>query len=385
MARAKGGNPLHFGIIGGSLSRGHACKCTVFHKQIFDWWNETFPNPGNEYVDGSVGARGSSYFKFCISEHLRQNADFIIIELGINDLLIEEHMINMESILRNVLSFPSKPAVILTASFSLMDKIQMGADGHLPVAQYYDVPVISLRNALLPIIQRYPKKIEDYFVFYDPVFPEVADLLHLKAIGHRVLAETTIAFLKRQKCILEHGRLEMKQNETLFPTGEDYSDSVPRLTLFKSRWSNTTVSPIVRPHCASVDNPADPLRALPSTFGWELAPYPHVKKRAYHSTRVGSQIDFEIEVVEGWVQISYERSRRHGLGRVRCWFDDEDEMSGKILDGWWEIKAVQPSVTEVNTSPISPGKHIMHCKLLEKYNEEEGRGTLFMLIAVLTM
>jgi hypothetical protein len=28
--------PLRFGIIGGSLSLGHGCHCTPFHKQIFD-------------------------------------------------------------------------------------------------------------------------------------------------------------------------------------------------------------------------------------------------------------------------------------------------------------------------------------------------------------
>lgn len=47
---------------------------------------------------------------------------------------------NVESIFRSVLSYPSQPAVIMAASFSLMDKIEMGVDAHLPVAQYYDVP-----------------------------------------------------------------------------------------------------------------------------------------------------------------------------------------------------------------------------------------------------
>ena len=28
----------------------------------------------------------------------------------------------------------------MTATFSLMDKIETGVDAHLPVAQYYDVP-----------------------------------------------------------------------------------------------------------------------------------------------------------------------------------------------------------------------------------------------------
>ena len=53
-------------------------------------------------------------------------------------------MQNVESILRSILSYPSQPAVVMTASFSLHEKIQMGNDAHLPVAQYYDVPASRL-------------------------------------------------------------------------------------------------------------------------------------------------------------------------------------------------------------------------------------------------
>lgn len=385
MARAQAGQPLHFGIIGGSLSRGHACKCTVFHRQIFDWWNATFPHAGNEYVDGSVGARGSSYFKFCDVEHIRQNADFVIIELGINDLLSDDHMRNIESILRTVLSFPSKPAIVMTASFSLMGKMTMGADGHLPVAQYYDVPVISIRNALLPILQRYPEKVKDYFIYFDPVFPDRTDLLHLSGLGHRVLAETTISFLKRQKCILDNGRPTVPQNTTLFPIGEDYNVNVPRLTLMSSTWSADAVSPIDKPGCTSLDTPGTPLQALPSSHGWQPEAIPHTKTHGYRASEPGAQIDFEVDLVQGYVQVSYQKSQRHGMGWVSCWFDEGDWRHGRKLDGWWNNKAVQPTFTEINAKPIAPGKHTLHCRLLEKNGKEEGRGTNFMIVSIMTL
>lgn len=34
--KSERGEPIKFGIIGGSLSRGHGCHCTTFHRQIFD-------------------------------------------------------------------------------------------------------------------------------------------------------------------------------------------------------------------------------------------------------------------------------------------------------------------------------------------------------------
>lgn len=63
------------------------------------------------------------------------------VSTGLNDDPIEAHAKNVESILRAILAWPRKPAVILTASFSLMGKLAMGNDVHLPVAQFYDVPV----------------------------------------------------------------------------------------------------------------------------------------------------------------------------------------------------------------------------------------------------
>jgi len=95
----------------------------------------------------------------------------------------------MESIVRSVLSYPSNPAVIITASFSLINNIRIGIDAHLSVAVYYDVPVchilvpsahpdgilsrqsgisspieivtclmgFSMRNSLLSIINKHPE------------------------------------------------------------------------------------------------------------------------------------------------------------------------------------------------------------------------------------
>jgi len=40
---------------------------------------------------------------------------------------------------------------------------------HLAVQQYYDVPVINLRHALLPVMQMRPKAVDEFFVIDNPV------------------------------------------------------------------------------------------------------------------------------------------------------------------------------------------------------------------------
>lgn len=52
----------------------------------------------------------------------------------------------------------------------------------------------SLRHALLPILQKRPEAVDDFFVIKNPM-PNYRDLLHLNAFGHYALAQSTIAFL----------------------------------------------------------------------------------------------------------------------------------------------------------------------------------------------
>ncbi|KAF8585625.1 hypothetical protein K439DRAFT_1652874 [Ramaria rubella] len=386
LAKSQRGEPIKFGIIGGSLSRGHGCHCTTFHRQIFNWWNETYPHPDNLYIDGSVGARGSNYFKFCHGEHLRPDLDVVILELSINDRLDVKDTRNVESILRSVLSYPSQPAVVITASFSLMDKIEMGNDAHLPVAQYYDVPVINMRNSLLPIIYQYPEMMKTYFAWEHPEPPRV-DILHFSKLGHTALAKTTIALIQRQACILNRGRPTMAPDPAIFPSGEDYSLSVPRQRMTdKFNPSVEVTSPIDRPTCMSIDSTRNPLMPLPITtdHGWEPWTLPRTTKQYLRATEPGSRVSFEVELTSGQVAIYYLRSRSMGLGRAKCWFNN-DERRAKELDGWWDRAENVGDFTPINELPMTIGKHQVHCETLPKSGNEEGRGSIFLLIAVMTI
>ena len=47
---------------------------------------------------------------------------------------------NFETLLRSVLAYPSKPAVIILQTFKLDGIIATGGDSQLSLAEYYDVP-----------------------------------------------------------------------------------------------------------------------------------------------------------------------------------------------------------------------------------------------------
>lgn len=399
LTKAARGEPIHFGILGGSMSLGHGCACSPFHRQVFDWWNTTFPHAENKYINGAVGARGTNYFKFCASEHLPASPHLVLLEHSLNDRPQLEDAGNMEAILRHILALPSQPAVILTASFSLMpsNKIAMGGDVHLPVAQYYDVPVINLRHALFPVMLNRPEMVDEFFVIKSQK-PNYVDLLHLSGRGHEALAQSTIAYLERQRCLLANPPLfhapsewydaaapSLQDSPSSVLDGPLSTDDLPRLSLLSSTWSPDSHVPAERPSCASIDSSLHPLVPLNTTTpGWMRWTQPHTTKTYWRAESAGERADFPVEVVRGEVMVYILKSNRLGLGWARCWLDD-DKNAAVLLDGYWSNDQSIGWHYPV-AQGVTPGLHTLHCEVLERDTRPDaGRGTAFLIIAVLAL
>lgn len=84
-------------------------------------------------------AVGSDYFSFCFPLHIPRESDLVLVELGVNDEGIPEHVGNMENLLRGLLEMDRAPAVMLIEALAFSNGGMGGGGGrmHLPVAQYY--------------------------------------------------------------------------------------------------------------------------------------------------------------------------------------------------------------------------------------------------------
>lgn len=114
------------------------------HVRIFEWLNTTFPHRENRLVNGAQGGVGTGYFGWCFSgsthlitshrisllhpptvphevqsehelridEHIPEDSDLVLVELGINDLVELDVMESYETLVRGLLELPSRPAVI---------------------------------------------------------------------------------------------------------------------------------------------------------------------------------------------------------------------------------------------------------------------------------
>lgn len=123
------------------------------HVLVFEWLNSTFPHPENKFVNGAQGGVGAGYFAWCFKEHIADDPDLVLIELGINDLLQLDIVPKYEHLVRSVLELDSAPAVLNIETFTtLFPSLVSSSALHGDVLAYYDVPSLSIRDILLPRI-----------------------------------------------------------------------------------------------------------------------------------------------------------------------------------------------------------------------------------------
>jgi hypothetical protein len=128
------------------VTKGHHVSTDeIWFSKLAHWLQDFVGDAVVSYVNGAAPATGSDYFSFCFPLHIPTNSDLVLVELAINDEAIPEHVENMENLIRGLLDLPTKPAVILVEAIAFSTGGMGGGGGriHLPVAQYYDVPVIK--------------------------------------------------------------------------------------------------------------------------------------------------------------------------------------------------------------------------------------------------
>jgi hypothetical protein len=76
-------------------------------------------------------ATGSDYFSFCFPLHIPDDSDLVLVELGVNDEGIPEHVENMENLLRGLLEMPNGPAVVLVEAMAFSSGGMGGGGGRM--------------------------------------------------------------------------------------------------------------------------------------------------------------------------------------------------------------------------------------------------------------
>ncbi|KAJ3762212.1 hypothetical protein EV360DRAFT_79507 [Lentinula raphanica] len=437
LRKVRSGQKIKIGIIGGSVSKGHGLRDRRLNwSHLYaEYIRETFAkstsadaaNVEVELINGSVGATISQYMETCFLEHIPEDVDLVIIELAINDQRLEYLAKGYENLIRAIFALPQAPAIINVQVMALMfPTITMGGDLHTAIAQYYDTPIISLRNVILPHILRTTQynssddSLEKYWFYHDA---NSIDLRHISFNGHRMLADLLKSFTSRVAC--EGWREEQQQkaghNENIvggwdwapydsdryegltlsLPNpneGKEVSEYIPRLSLFQ-KYDHTTVLRPANPFCRTtttltgngngMSSPyAHLLEALPAPSSTEgpdaFAMWSHPQnpgKVWLTGRKPGVKVAFKVQTSAlGRIRVTYLRSESYGLGSAWCWVDD-NRNQGKRLDGYWPHKNIHVANSEVITESATPGEHILQCEIMKETRDPRG-GTEFRIVAV---
>nr|ODN82567.1 hypothetical protein L203_05376 [Cryptococcus depauperatus CBS 7841] len=377
------GEPITISAIGGSVTKGHHVQEseTWFH-QFREWMNDYVGDVEIIEINGAIPASGSDYFSFCFPFHIPHTSDLIFVELGINDEGIPEHVENMENLLRGLLDLPRQPAVILVEALAFSNGGMGGGGGrmHLPVAQYYDVPVINQRLPIANHFARHPQLVRHYF---SQDYWGNPDTRHINARGHRDLGMLVASFVKDVTCeMLSEPSFSLMPGMWMAPI--DYG-LLPRMRVLEG-WNPDTahVVPSFHPTCFTTRTNEPSFNLTPSyNEGWEYWAHPERLDKPYLVAREpGAKVGFQMETNAGAIKMYALKSKTFGLGTVECWVDEEKEKSVKVA-GWWDNGDANIGRFASLRHDLLPGIHTVHCELLQE-TLDPGGGHEFRIISMMS-
>ena len=189
MARAKRGERLVIGFIGGSITQGSLSSTpqTCYAYRVYTWWKETFPQAEFVYCNAGIGGTTSEFGAARVgTDLLAERPDFVIVEFSVNDESTEHFKETYEGLVRKILGAAWNPAVLLVHNVFYHN----GANAqvmHAAIGRHYDLPSVSMQSSIYPEVVA--GRIANRAI--------TPDDLHPNDEGHALVASVITYFLER--------------------------------------------------------------------------------------------------------------------------------------------------------------------------------------------
>lgn len=327
--KARAGGEVTVGVIGGSITQGASATSEDlrYGNQIAQWWQAAFPEASIRFINAGIGATGSDIGCHRAADHLlSHDPDFVVIEYAVNDSNTPFAAETLEGLVRQVLTHPTHPAVMLL--FTMHTGGGNAQEWHSKVGAHYGLPMVSLRDAAWPEIEA--GRIEWSDVEADEVHPNDA--------GHTLCALLVTEVVSRHM----GGQLPP-------PLISDVYQYATMLTPYDA--------PDVVAEGFSEGGPT-----LLGPTWWADEP--------------GATLEARFEGTS--CAIAYYRIKGD-LGRAEVWVDDREPV---VLEGWFEADWGGYSAFALIGRDLGPGEHTLHVRLLPE-RAEGSQGHRFEVHAVL--
>lgn len=183
--KARNGEEVVLAYIGGSITEGEGAKPNMYcyAYQSYMYFQDTFGDGGdhvkfvNAGMSGTPSTIGMIRYDRDVVEVAGAEPDILFVEFAVNDGDDPTQGVCYESLVLDALQSENQPAVVLL--FSVF-KSQWNLQSRLsPVGLHYDLPMISIKDAILPELNSGAMTDADFF----------ADIYHPNNNGHQIMAE----------------------------------------------------------------------------------------------------------------------------------------------------------------------------------------------------
>lgn len=353
MERAKRGEAITLGFLGGSITQGSLSSAPerCYAHLVYDWWEREFPNATFSYVNAGIGGTTSQFGAArAKSDLLDREPDFVIIEFSVNDESTPHFMETYEGLVRQVYGAPFAPAVLLVHNV-FYDTGGNAQLVHGRIGRHYGIPSVSMQGAIWPEVAS--GRIDNRAI--------TPDDLHPNDEGHALVASVITHFLGRIASGSIDGGKSVEFSETkkeLLPeplTKNAYEDSV--------RYQNDSACA----KCAGFSPDTSEQSDITDCF-----------KKGWTASEEGDSITFTAR--GSCLSVQYRKSVRHPAP-VAIAIVDGDEGGAVRLDANfdedWGDKLELDTILEHG----NPGEHRVEVRVAEAHEDDATPFYLVSLIA----
>lgn len=196
LQKAASGQEITIGCIGGSITEGltaGAEKCWA--KLTYDALCEMYPDTKINYVNAGLSGTPSVLGVVRAERDLysEYTPDIVFVEFAVNDGGDQIYKDSYESLVRKLLEKENEPAVVLL--FTVLKNEYSCQPWMTMVGEHYDLPMISVGNAINPMFHEGLMKWEDYS----------EDESHPNVWGHELLKDFNMNYFSKVKEIADQG------------------------------------------------------------------------------------------------------------------------------------------------------------------------------------
>lgn len=291
--KAKAGETVKIGVLGGSITGGAAASSwdKAYGKNLVNWWAAQFPKCDVEYYNAGIGSTGSIIAAHRAYDDLLVNEpDLVVVDFSVNDSGTATDKEAYESVIRQVLKSEKAPAVIIISFMS--EGGHNYQDMHLEIAEHYDLPMISFRDALWP-------EMEDGTYNWDEFYP---DYIHPNNRGHKMAADLIVHYIAK----------------VYLDTTTDVASAIPT-ALSKNRfevakiYNNSTIEPVTNTGWQAGNNLYEAYNPL----------LPMAFKKGWRATENGAEIAFNIEDARSFSIVYKRMTEQDKAGSVDIYVNEQ--------------------------------------------------------------